>query len=79
MDKAKEVVVLDSLTTALVELFLSRVAIIPTDNTNKLACPKCQRVYGTQESFPALNHRRALVKCPCGHYHVGIKPFSGYH
>lgn len=78
MDNAKEVVVLDSFSTMLVELFLSRVAIVPTDNTNQLACPACQRIYGTQESFPALNHRRALVKCPCGKYHIGIKPFSGY-
>lgn len=78
MDNAKEVVVLDSFSTMLVELFLSRVAIVPTDNTNQLACPACQRIYGTQESFPALNHRRALVKCPCGKYHVGVKPFSGY-
>lgn len=78
MDKAKEVVVLNCFSALLAKFFLSQVNIIPTDNTNNLACPECQRVYGTQESFPVLNHRRALVKCPCGKCHIGIKPFSGY-
>lgn len=78
MDTAKEVMVLNLFSKALAGLFFTSVTIIPMDNDNKLACPKCERVYGTQESFPALNHRRALVKCPCGSHHIGIKPFSGY-
>ncbi len=61
-----------------IKIFMPVVAIQAEDTASEMACPTCTRVYGTLPTYPELTARRTIVRCTCGKYHLGYKPFRGY-
>lgn len=78
MQAAIEICKVPGLVRVFLKPFVPTVETIADDQRSTMACPACKRAYGSLPSYPALEKKFSIVKCPCGKFHLGFRPFDGY-